>query len=1803
MARKKKPKRPRPSPAESLEGSEPSDTSDVPVNVSSETQQTTDTTANTSPELAAQVRSFNALLARQNAALGDLAITSSTSPGDEDDDMAEELRLLAAAEEQLRRELAGFDMPRPAPSGEYFTPTTSPGDQMEAEQTTSSPPDLSFVPSTLSYQSAEEEVVFESDRPLSTPAASTPRRDWPSAKTEEVKEEISAVSSPPRSSGPDSATKSVEEVLNQLVASPTTQESVYSSRTPSPEEVSPQNVESTAGIQLPGLLVLQGATNTPRIRETPGSPLPSQVSSDEGEEEESLRRTASVTTDEEDEPAEIEVTPKLDSQPTQGETGAGVHSRATPLASGVVSPRPVPAHSPVRTMRLGGGAFPEEKVSTEPPTSRNLLASFGQSGTAASPTMAAASGVATASQSQSLASTPAQGDASDSSTPRAETQPSGEQLSVPPETTQSASRSGYASAVGSHDSTGQPGPAEPPRGPQSKKEYYTQAQKPRGFFSRLARSSDSKPEAQQKENVAGRQAGGASIVGDVGVAAVGVAGAAAASQPAPSSQGTQVVSSDSRPVGSAAPQESEHSVVDQTQPSIPMVQQSQQAPTEVSSVAVSQPTAGGEGSSAALPSKPSPRVRQQRETVGAYDAMVQPLPSQQALRVSDTSKAPTKPLPPAPQSAPVTPPHLQSSPATSSPITGPVPAAQLSPRSVSAPATPSSLQRVLSTANRSADISDLTSNTPHIAAAVSTETEDRTARPPSGDSRVSPSGGAEAARRRVATTSQQRAEESKSDFAIGQNERAGASLAVGVVRSGAPPTPVSPADDTAVSTPERAMRLSRSSTPDGSTPRTPSSITPNAARDAASLGLLDDTFGDEVTPITAATPASEAMTGDGTMQYQTLWDSGDNTPDSSESATDFGSRDLAAQGPPSIQRLHRVGPAAAAATAAILDIQPSPPVSVTNTPVPVSPTDESHLTEPTIDTSAPVVPDTSDSEVTSTAAVGEVSTDFTPDSRATRASSGKRGSVTSGALPPSLRQGGDGSASDLATAGMTAGAAYEYMRARDDVRGSDDGQGEPLLAPVATPDEEDQARRGRCRCLLAFLLFFTASALIAVPVSLMVTDPRNVSAASGPDTPSAFVSAAPSVIATVPPSRIAPEKPSDVPSDIPSMMPSSSLGPTSSRAPTFEPSFSVAPSLASSTPTVMVLDPTPTPTKRPATATPSPTFLASSRPVPNRPIFVVSSRPATAVPTFVVSRPSATSDVPSQSPVRQPMESVGPSTIVPQVPSMRPALSSRPTTTPRPSVLQPSVPSVRPSLRPSAFGTRTPASPPQLPSTVTTNQPTLSSSPILESPSLSPTELGSPPPTLPSLLPVEMPTVSAVTASPSPAGTVQRPSPSPGVPTTSRRPTTFDEELFNFLASISPDGGAALADPTSPQARAFAWLSSNTGLETYSQERIVTRYTLATFYYSTTGEDWLVQTNWMTNEDECRWFTRSARYPACDRSGNFERLELYYNNLAGTIPSELSLLSDTLFCLHISGGPTNRLDGTIPSWLGTLTGLQELRFANNDLSGTLPSEIGRLTDLKALDGSNNTFTGSLFSEVGQLTSLQWLELEGNKIGGELPSELGDAEKLKIIRLDDNLLQGSIPFEIGQLSRLDTLTMRNNQLTALTEGLGDLSHLKILSLTSNTLQGTLPDLSGLTDLQVMSLAENQLTGTLPEWLGDLKNLRDGLDLSSNKFTGPIPERLADIDGRIRVLLLDHNRLSGQVPATFVKLSSLNQLRLDNNDLTGTMPVDVCRVFNKTLPAVYVDCDELECPCCSFCCRDGGGCQCRYKDTTEEWKCYH
>jgi len=109
------------------------------------------------------------------------------------------------------------------------------------------------------------------------------------------------------------------------------------------------------------------------------------------------------------------------------------------------------------------------------------------------------------------------------------------------------------------------------------------------------------------------------------------------------------------------------------------------------------------------------------------------------------------------------------------------------------------------------------------------------------------------------------------------------------------------------------------------------------------------------------------------------------------------------------------------------------------------------------------------------------------------------------------------------------------------------------------------------------------------------------------------------------------------------------------------------------------------------------------------------------------------------------------------------------------------------------------------------------------------------------------------------------------------------------------------------------------------------------------------------------------------------------NNLSGTLPKEVAALS-SLGELHVYN---NSIGGTLPSELGSLTNLNFLDLEVNGLQGTLfmPELLKTAGTLKYFRGSDNKFVGSIPTWIGNLTGLRELWATDNSLTGSIPNEI------------------------------------------------------------------------------------------------------------------------------------------------------------------------------------------------------------------------
>ncbi|GJS38356.1 receptor protein kinase TMK1-like protein [Tanacetum coccineum] len=270
--------------------------------------------------------------------------------------------------------------------------------------------------------------------------------------------------------------------------------------------------------------------------------------------------------------------------------------------------------------------------------------------------------------------------------------------------------------------------------------------------------------------------------------------------------------------------------------------------------------------------------------------------------------------------------------------------------------------------------------------------------------------------------------------------------------------------------------------------------------------------------------------------------------------------------------------------------------------------------------------------------------------------------------------------------------------------------------------------------------------------------------------------------------------------------------------------------------------------------------------------------------------------------------------------------------------------------------------------------------------------------------------------------------------------------------------------------------------------------------------------------------------------------------------------------LQVFSATNTNLNGKIPDFIDTFTGLITLRLALNSLEGGIPDSFsGSLVQNLWLNGQKSSYKLNGTIEVLQnMTQLTEVWLHGNSFSGHLPDFSG-------------------------LIQLQNLSLRDNSLTGVVPlSLLDLKSLKVVNLTKNMLQGPMPkfDDSVVVDIDDVNsfclqdpgvecdVRVNMLLTVIgsmgyprifaEKWKGNNPcNLWLGITCSSNGditvvnfkgmgIAGTISSSFSLIKSLQRLILADNN-FTGVIPHELKELPNLVEIDVSNNLLYGQIPV--------------------------------------------------
>ena len=180
-------------------------------------------------------------------------------------------------------------------------------------------------------------------------------------------------------------------------------------------------------------------------------------------------------------------------------------------------------------------------------------------------------------------------------------------------------------------------------------------------------------------------------------------------------------------------------------------------------------------------------------------------------------------------------------------------------------------------------------------------------------------------------------------------------------------------------------------------------------------------------------------------------------------------------------------------------------------------------------------------------------------------------------------------------------------------------------------------------------------------------------------------------------------------------------------------------------------------------------------------------------------------------------------------------------------------------------------------------------------------------------------------------------------------------------------------------------------------------------------------------------------YCSCQVPIGLSEVVLHRNRISGSLPTELGrvelplplsawpfsqgrMTSRLTGKLQLLSLKDNSLSGTIPSTLGNLTSLRELRLKNNLVSGTLPDSVRVYEGWPQSYGVQGQGGAGVPSELAY-SRLRVLELQNNWLSGSIPPSLADCASLINLHraFRDNFVSGTTPMEwAGHLTASQSL---------------------------------------------------------------------------------------------------------------------------------------------------------------------------------------
>jgi tRNA A-37 threonylcarbamoyl transferase component Bud32 len=282
---------------------------------------------------------------------------------------------------------------------------------------------------------------------------------------------------------------------------------------------------------------------------------------------------------------------------------------------------------------------------------------------------------------------------------------------------------------------------------------------------------------------------------------------------------------------------------------------------------------------------------------------------------------------------------------------------------------------------------------------------------------------------------------------------------------------------------------------------------------------------------------------------------------------------------------------------------------------------------------------------------------------------------------------------------------------------------------------------------------------------------------------------------------------------------------------------------------------------------------------------------------------------------------------------------------------------------------------------------------------------------------------------------------------------------------------------------------------------------------------------------------------------NLRELRIVGEGFTGTIPDTFASIP-TLRTLII--GETN-IEGTVPDIFHNKPFLINVEFVDNTrLRGTIPASLFGLPRLQNLM-LNSPFEGTIPEAIGQLTSINFLGLRGTNFEGTIPAGINNLRNMLHLYISNNKqLTGSLPFAAEMPNLINVEIIDNPQFEGtLQDFVSYTPNIAWLRVHDSKFSGTIPSTIGqLGKLERFTLHNFPLSGTIPDSISNCRSL-NYFEVSDTQLSGSIPNSLSQLSSML-ALILSENRLEGTIPADILARGQrMIMLDLSDNKLSGTL----------------------------------------------------